>query len=137
MALRIKKQYKQPDGTIIEIEGTLDEIAQYEKNLNKTQKKEEVVKKKKELLKDEVQRLVKEELAKNPQQVMHFHYRYEWPLVPNYVPVLCPFCGVYGCTKNHIIINTTDSSAQLNVSQDSLSYTGFTGFASSDITLKS
>jgi hypothetical protein len=117
MALRIKKQYKQPDGTVIEIEGTLDEIAQYEKNLNKTQKKEDVFKKKKELLKDEIRRLVQDELEKHPQQSLHFHYQYQWPTIPLNYPTVCSFCGAYGCTKTHIMYSNSDSSLLLDPSQ--------------------
>lgn len=48
MAIKIRKQYKNDDGTITEVEGTEEEIAKYERKRDK--KKDESTTKKKDIL---------------------------------------------------------------------------------------
>lgn len=71
MALKIKKQIKNPDGTFTELEGTEAEIEAYEK---KQRKKNESVQKKREILTDEIRRMVQDEVAKIPPTIVNIPY---------------------------------------------------------------
>lgn len=118
MALRIRKQYKNPDGTVTEIEGTVEEIAEYDRQLEKNKPKQEGFKKKKEILKDEVTRLTEESieefkklLEKKPEKVEEHHHHHYYPQQPPVIyqsPVRCDFCGEYNCKKSHVWITTTN-----------------------------
>lgn len=84
--LRIKKQIKQPDGTILEIEGTEAEIEAYEKKQNKknesAQKKKEILhgKKAKKLDMEELKRFLSEEIQKLAaiREVHHWYFNNGW-----------------------------------------------------------
>lgn len=92
--LRIKKQYKQPDGTMIEVEGSEAELEAYEK---KQQKKNESAQRKKEILHgkakklaakalaskealEELRKFISDEMAKKQaiKEVHHWYYNNGW-----------------------------------------------------------
>lgn len=95
MALKIKKNIKQQDGTIIELEGTEAEIEAWEKKQAKRQKSENIKQEKtilygKDLLKN-IRKIIVKEIAKRPSQIIYTPYAqpsivYPEPLGP---PLWC------------------------------------------------
>jgi hypothetical protein len=98
--MKIKKQYKQDDGTLIEVEGEEWEIEAYEK---KQAKKNESLKKKKEILHgkaaeeilkiknamNELKKFIVDELIKlqTVREVHHWHYNNGYWWRPWYTPI--------------------------------------------------
>ena len=86
--VRIKKQYKQPDGTLIEVEGTEAEIEAFERKQQKQKATIEETSRKKTILygKDleEIRKIVQEEIAKIPPKV-EYRYVYEYRPAPYWV----------------------------------------------------
>jgi hypothetical protein len=86
MALKIKKQYKNADGTITEVEGTEAEVESFEKKNNKknesAQKKKEILhgKKAKNVDMEELKRFLIEEVQKLAaiREVHHWYYNNGW-----------------------------------------------------------
>lgn len=84
--VRIRKQYKQPDGTLIEVEGTESEIEAFEKKQQKQKVSNEQAEKKRTILygKDaleEFRKIVREEIAAAPPRI---EYRYlPYPYYPH------------------------------------------------------
>jgi hypothetical protein len=86
MALKIKKQIKQSDGTILEIEGTEAEVEAFERKNEKKQQSEQAKKERKLLLeskktiekmtKKELTDLIQKMLAAAPSRVEH-HWHYD------------------------------------------------------------
>lgn len=123
MALKIKKVIIDEKGNSVEIEGTPEEVAEYERSLEKNKGKSEGATKRKQLLKDEVKRLVGEELEEykkfidnQPKQEQHHHHY--WPGVIPQQPQWCPYCGTYGCSKPHVWITYGSDSTQLTFKPD-------------------
>ncbi len=85
--LKVKKQIKQLDGTVIEIEGTEAEVEAYEKKVGKKQQSEQAKKERKLLLesqktidkmsKKELIELIQAELAKQASRVEHHWYHHD------------------------------------------------------------
>lgn len=135
MAIRIKKQYKQSDGTLIEVEGSEAEIESFEKKQHKQKSQIEQAEKKKTILygKDleNLRELIQDELAKNPpiRQVYEYRYIYQQP---NYINVPYFFTTTtvadtvpswYGstCSSTGILTTTT------NLNTDNMTFTAATG----------
>lgn len=81
MALKIKKQYRNPDGTLIEVEGTEAEIESFEKKQRKQKQQIESDEKKKTILygkefEEAVRKIVREETDKNNPVRTVIEYRY-------------------------------------------------------------
>jgi hypothetical protein len=85
MAIKIKKQYKNDDGTITEVEGSEADVEAFEKKQRKQKSQIEQTEKKRTILygKDleDLRKLIQEELAKNPpvRQVYEYRYIYQQP----------------------------------------------------------
>jgi hypothetical protein len=80
--LKIKKQYKQADGTLIEVEGDEAEIEAFEKKQRKQKAQIESESRKKTILygkelEDLIRRIAAEEAAKATPKVEH-HWHYDW-----------------------------------------------------------
>lgn len=91
--VRIKKQYRQPDGTIIEVEGSEAEIEAFEKKQRKQKQQIESEEKKKTILYgkdlDEIRKIIREELAALPPKIeyrYHYYPRYDNPYWVNPTP---------------------------------------------------
>jgi hypothetical protein len=113
MPVKIKKQYKQPDGTIIEVEGSEAEIEAFEKKQHKQKRQIEESERKKTILygKDleEIRKIIQEELKKMPRVENYYDYEhhYHYPqqtnpywVNPNVIPMINPTInpGWYGTT---------------------------------------
>lgn len=92
MAIKIKKQYKQADGTLIEVEGTEAEVEAFEKKQRKQKQQIEETEKKRTILYgkdlDLLRKIIAEELAKQPKYNYHYHYP-----PPYYRPYWAPQLG--------------------------------------------
>lgn len=128
--VKIKKQYKQPDGTIIEVEGTEAEIEGFEKKQQKQKAQIEQSERKKTILygKDleEIRKIVREELAKQARPIV-YEYRYYNPQPYPYIyqpgwsiaPAIygaSSTCGALNTTTDNKI-NLTTTAAEPNASQ--------------------
>ena len=108
--VKIKKQYKQADGTIIEVEGTEAEIEGFEKKQTKQKAQIEQSERKKTILygKDleEIRKIVREELAKQARPIV---YEYRYFNYPYYQPQWSLGPVIYGQSSTCGAINTTDN----------------------------
>lgn len=90
MSVKIKKAVFDQSGRVVEeYEGTEEEVEAYERKRNK---KNETVQRKRELLKDQVKRLVAEELASRPAPIQILPISYP-PSSPYYVPYIVTTTG--------------------------------------------
>lgn len=123
MALKIKKVILNDKGQVVEeLEGTEAEIEAYER---KQSKKNETVGRKKELLKDEIRRMIKEEIAASPPKVEHhFHTTTEVRYVNNppwrWVPA--PYVNPYPTWVGGVVGINGNSSGHVDLSK--VTYTG-------------
>jgi hypothetical protein len=78
--IRVKKQYKQSDGTLIEVEGTEDEIERFEKKQRKQKSSNEQAEKKKTILYgkefEEIRKIIREEIAAAPARIEYRYFPY-------------------------------------------------------------
>lgn len=118
MALKIKKQYRQPDGTLIEIEGTEAEIESFEKKQRKQKQQIESEEKKKTILygKDleEIRKIVQEEITKIPRIEYHYH----GSAVSHWFPAWSG--GSHAIGSSDAVIPTITTGASITVSNDSI-----------------
>jgi hypothetical protein len=134
MSVKIKKVILNDKGEVIEeYEGTEEEVEAYEK---KRSKKQESVQRRKELLKDEIRRMIKEEIAAAPTKIEHhFHTNTEIRYMP--APVINPGRWVepwQPYTPGPIWIATNGDNTSGLLDQSKVTYTGV---SSNQITLKS
>jgi hypothetical protein len=135
MALKVKKQYKNQDGTITEVEGTEAEIESFEKKRDKknesAQKKKEILhgKKAKNVDMEELKRFLSEEVQKLAaiREVHHWYFNNGWWWRPWYyngsVTYLYsqtqPTVGYTGDTRQYsTATNAADLSKQIGLSAD-------------------
>lgn len=118
----MKKIVKRPDGTEETVEGTAEEIAEYERRLrgetNEGRKKPPILKGKE--LEDEILRLVNEELERRKYQAtidwQRFFQEFKWPAVdpaPYQFQTACWYCGLIGCNQVHTWCGTVTSGQLL------------------------
>lgn len=77
----MKKKITRPDGTVVEYEGTAEELAELEESLEGTQKNESVGKGKRLLTEQDVMRMVEKALDKHRVQECH-HVRNPYQVIP-------------------------------------------------------
>jgi hypothetical protein len=113
--VRIKKQYKQPDGTIIEVEGSESEIEAFEKKQKKQKQQIEETERKKTILygKDleEIRKIVREEVAKVSRPIVYEYRYYPHYVQPLYQPGWSIGPAIYGntCSSNLIATGTVST----------------------------
>ena len=119
------KRVKRPDGTEETVEGTPEEIAEYERALNEGRpatKRKPPILKGKEL--EELQQWIRENIAEvlrridalpPPIQITQYPSTFIQPPLP----IWCIYCGTYGCNRSHIICDTkTWTAAGTSISLD-------------------